>query len=73
MQAFDNSDLVTNRTAVLVDGDPLAPNNSDLLTVTGRLNVGTAVPSGWRVLTGNQWTSLVVATAYRSQITPLDD
>lgn len=51
--------------ARLIKGDALHPNNCDLLALTGCLNVGLPVPDGWRVITGNQRSSLVAIIAMR--------
>lgn len=52
----------------LVEGDAMEPLSTDLILQRGRLNVGRAVPQGWRVLTGNQFHSEVVRVAYRFEI-----
>jgi len=64
---FDNADAVDiyARKYTLVEGDAMVPEAYDLLTCVGRLAVGEPVPEGWRVVSGNNSSSLVVATAYR--------
>jgi len=43
----------------LVTGDPMNPEATDLIVETGALQVGSPVPEGWRVLSGNmQWSSI---------------
>ena len=49
----------------LIEGDPLAPNDHDLILQKGRLPVGEPVPEGWRVLKGNIENNLVARIAYR--------
>lgn len=52
----------------LLEGDPMDPCSTDLIAERTRIPVGTAVPAGWRVLTGNQTTSLIGRIAYRYEI-----
>lgn len=54
--------------SALVRGEPLRPDQGDILAVLGRLDVGEPVPDGWRVLTGNAYTSLVAATFFRHEL-----
>jgi hypothetical protein len=49
----------------LISGDPLSPASTDLIAQTANLPVGEPVPEGWRVLTGNERTSLIGRLAYR--------
>jgi hypothetical protein len=55
----------------LIEGDPFDPSSSDLIVAQGRLNVGEAIPRGWRVLTGNPTSSAVVAIGYRHELEDL--
>ena len=41
----------------------------DLIAQTKRLDVGLPVPDGWRILTGNNESSLIARVAYRDEIT----
>lgn len=56
---------ITNR---LLDGDPLAPESTDIIVQRGYLRVGKPVPDGWRVLTGNNHESTVYRVAFRYEI-----
>jgi hypothetical protein len=52
----------------LISGDPLSPESTDLIAQTMNLPVGEPLPDGWRVLTGNEKTSLIGRLAYRYEI-----
>lgn len=52
----------------LHDGDPLEPSSMDIIIQEGSLPVGESVPEGWRVMTGNNSTSLVMRIVYRYEI-----
>ncbi len=54
--------------STIVSGDVLNPDDYDIIAQQGRLPVGEPVPDGWRVLTGNMHTSLVVRIALRYEI-----
>lgn len=56
---------ITNR---LLDGDPFAPESTDVIVQRGYLRVGKPVPEGWRVLSGNIHESTVYRVAYRYEI-----
>jgi hypothetical protein len=43
----------------LIEGDAIDPSSTDLIAQVGRLDVGEAVPDGWRVLTGEAAASRV--------------
>ncbi len=53
---------------ILISGDPLDPQGSDLIHQTTSLDVGKPVPEGWRVMTGNNLTSTITRTAYRDEL-----
>jgi len=55
-------------TNILIEGDPLAPSDTDIIAQSDRLDVGKPVPDGWRVMTGNETTSLIMRIAYRYEI-----
>lgn len=52
----------------LVSGNPIEPCSTDLIAQTATIPVGTVVPEGWRVLTGNNRTSSIARVAYRYEI-----
>lgn len=52
----------------LIEGNPLAPESFDMIAQLGHLPVGERVPEGWRVLTGNQFSSLVARVVYRFEV-----
>ena len=52
----------------LVKGDPLDPSAFDLIVQQGQLAVGQPVPQDWRILTGNNDSSLVVRVVYRYEV-----
>jgi hypothetical protein len=52
----------------LISGDPLSPVSTDLIAQTANLPVDDPVPEGWRVLTGNERTSLIGRLACRYEI-----
>jgi hypothetical protein len=54
--------------STLLSGSALEPEPTDLIALTGQLAVGRPVPSGWNVMTGNQYSSLVAAVAYRQEV-----
>ncbi len=53
---------------VLLAGDPLFPEDTDLIVQRGYLKVGDPVPDGWRVLTGNPRESLVARVVHRYEV-----
>jgi len=53
---------------ILIEGDPLAPNDSDIIVQEAHLNVDEPVPEGWRVMTGNNRSSLIMRVVYRYEI-----
>lgn len=53
---------------MLIEGNPLQPADTDIIVQRDRLDVGKPVPSGWRVMTGNHETSLIMRIAYRYEI-----
>ncbi len=55
-------------TTTLHVGDPLNPDDTDILIQSGWLYVGDPVPAGWRVMTGNDRDSLVMRVAYRYEV-----
>jgi hypothetical protein len=52
----------------LIEGNPMDPASTDIIMARGRLNVGEAVPNGWRVLTGNMQSSDVVTVGFREEM-----
>lgn len=52
----------------LVRGCPMAPSSTDVIACFDRLAVGKPVPSGWRVLSGNERESEIARVAYRYEI-----
>lgn len=53
----------------LIEGDPMNPCGTDLIVQQTRLNVGQPLPDGgWRVLTGNQYDSLIARVVYRYEL-----
>lgn len=52
-------------TNVLISGDPLNPQGSDLISQTASLRVGLPVPQGWNVLSGNHLQSEIITVTYR--------
>lgn len=52
----------------LLQGDPLNPASGDLIAQTARLNVGEPVPEGWRVLTGDEASSLIARVVLRYEL-----
>ncbi len=59
--------------ADIICGNPLDPDDNDIVTIRGRVAVGERVPNGFRVLTGNMHESLVVGTFYRFEIDEMVD
>ena len=53
---------------ILVEGDAIEPSDYDLIAQRKRIPVGSKVPEGWRVLTGNNDESLIARVAYRFEI-----
>jgi len=54
--------------STVIDGDALAPADTDLIAQVAQLAVGEPVPEGWRVLTGNAHTSQVARVCYRFEL-----
>jgi hypothetical protein len=52
----------------LIEGDAVNPESTDIILQKGSLAVGKPVPDGWRVLTGNNFTSEVWRVAHRYEI-----
>lgn len=52
----------------LIQGDPMAPESTDLIAQRKLLKVGLPVPDGWRVLTGNNRDSVIARVAFRYEI-----
>jgi hypothetical protein len=52
----------------LIEGDAMEPSGTDIIMARGRLNVGSPVPDGWRVLSGTQRSSDVVAVGFRFEM-----
>ena len=54
----------------LNEGDALTPQDNDILTQFGRLDAGLPLPEddGWRVMTGNAFSSLVARVVYRHEL-----
>jgi hypothetical protein len=71
MKASIEPGAVWSITFTLVEGNPFDPRSDDLIVAYGRLNVGEPVPAGWRVLTGNSQSSLVVVVGYRAELEEL--
>ncbi len=61
------NDLTIDRSR-LVEGDPLHPDDTDVIVQFASLKVGKPVPSGWRVMTGNINFSLVSRVVYRYEV-----
>jgi hypothetical protein len=57
--------MITVDSNKLIGGDPLDPSSTDLIVQIGRIDVGEPVPDGWRVLTGNNDSSLVARVIFR--------
>jgi hypothetical protein len=55
-------------TNILLEGDPLNPCDTDLIVQDAQLDIHNPVPEGWRVLTGNLKSSLIMRVAYRYEI-----
>jgi hypothetical protein len=60
--------IISSITSSLSEGDALNPTSTDVIVQKGYLRVGKPVPTGWRVLTGNQYDSAVYRVAYRYEI-----
>ena len=52
----------------LIDGNALDPSFTDLIAQVGHLDVGEALPDGWRVLTGTITNSLVARVVMRGEL-----
>jgi len=52
----------------LIKGDPMKPDDLDLIAQQKWLPTEDAVPDGWRILTGNNHRSLIARLAYRFEI-----
>ena len=68
LELTGDHEMVTVRTNTLLEGDALAPQWTDLIVQRGSLDVGQPVPAGWRVLTGNNDSSLVARVVYRFEV-----
>ena len=53
---------------ILIEGDPFDPCDFDLIVQDAQLDIHKPVPEGWRVLTGNLKSSLIMRVAYRYEI-----
>jgi hypothetical protein len=60
-------------TNILISGDPLNPQSTDLIVQKKNLAVDQPVPDGWRVLTGNLRTSLIARVCYRYEADTMAD
>lgn len=60
--------MLTITKSALLEGDPLDPFSTDLIVQQGSLPVGEPVPRGWRVLDGNNTSSLVARVVYRYEV-----
>ena len=52
----------------LIYGDPLNPQNDDIVAQSENLGTDEIVPDGWRIMTGNERYSLIMRIAYRHEI-----
>ena len=52
----------------LIQGDPLKPDDLDLIAQTATIRVEEPVPDGWQVLTGNIFNSRIARVAFRYEI-----
>lgn len=52
----------------LVTGDPMLPNENDLIAQIATVKTSTVLPFGWLVLTGNPQTSMIGRIAFRHEI-----
>jgi hypothetical protein len=52
----------------LFQGDPLDPNDTDIIIQETRLDVGKTVPDGWRVMSGNKNFSSIMRISFRFEI-----
>lgn len=57
----------------LIRGNPLEPDQFDIIAQVGTLNVGEPLPEGWIVTTGNNRVSEVWRIAYRGTINEESD
>jgi hypothetical protein len=53
---------------ILLKGDPMAPDSTDVIAQFDSLAVGERVPEGWRVLSGNVRESEIARVAFRYEI-----
>lgn len=53
---------------ILLSGNPFEPCGSDVIVQFDSLAVGSPVPDGWRVLSGNERQSEIARVAYRYEI-----
>ena len=53
---------------VLISGNPMEPESTDIIAQFDRLPVGRSVPDGWRVLSGNTTDSEIARVAFRFEI-----
>jgi hypothetical protein len=53
---------------ILLRGNPMEPNSTDVIAQFSRLPVGRPVPDGWRVLSGNTTESEIARVAFRFEI-----
>lgn len=52
----------------LVEGDPMKPDDLDLIAQCAMLPIGNPVPEGWRVLSGGPRHSSIAWVGYRYEI-----
>jgi len=52
----------------LIHGDPLHPQDGDVIVQIDTIRVGEPVPDGWRVLTGGMHFSQIARVALRYEI-----
>lgn len=55
-------------TSVMIQGDAIKTNSTDLIAQLATINVGEPIPEGWSVTTGNMHYSEIVRIVYRYQI-----
>jgi hypothetical protein len=53
---------------ILIEGDPMEPQSTDLIVQINTAPVGARIADGWRVLTGNARESQIARVAYRYEI-----
>tara|TARA_R110000787_G_scaffold240348_1_gene346629 strand:- start:311 stop:811 length:501 start_codon:yes stop_codon:yes gene_type:complete len=52
----------------LFSGDPMNPEDADMIVQSDHLQTGKPVPDGWRVMSGSAEWSLIMRVAYRYEI-----